>query len=282
LNDLLVGAVTEDHSFRVFAARTTQTVRGILRAQSGGGHTAQHCGDLVTAAILLRATMAPQLRVQCILRGAGGTGTLVADSHPSGATRGLIQLPAGSCEVRLAEGALLQMMRTLHDGRLSQGVVQVAEGASISEAFMAYMQESEQTVTMAELWTRLDSQSAASAAGYLVQLLPGAPRRALRAMTDRLVLLQETGEQLSGQKLDPDWQLSRLLGQAPYQNLVRQAVRFECWCNELRVVAALATLKRAELAELATSGKPLEISCDYCGKNYAIPPARLAGLLDQS
>jgi molecular chaperone Hsp33 len=282
LDDLVVGAVTEDYSFRVFAARTTQTVRGILQAQSGAGRTVQHCGDLVTASILLRATMAPQLRVQCILRGAGGTGTLVADSHPSGATRGLIQLPAGSSEVRLAEGALLQMMRTLHDGRLSQGVVQVAEGATMSEAFMTYMQESEQTVTMAELRTVLDSQSAVRAAGYLVQLLPGTPRRALRTMTDRLVLLQETGELFMMQDSDPDWQLSRLLGQAPYHNLMRHAVRFECWCSELRVVSALATLKRAELTELAASDRPLQISCDYCGKDYAISPARLTGLLQQS
>jgi molecular chaperone Hsp33 len=191
-------------------------------------------------------------------------------------------LSPGSSEIRLGNGALLQMMRTLQDGRLSQGVVEVAEGARMSEAFMSYMQESEQTVTVAELQTRLESESELTAAGYLLQLLPGVPRRALRAMTERLVLMQETGELFIGQSMDPAWQLSRLLGQAPHQNLLRQVVRFECWCSELRVLSALATLQRPELAELAASDKPLEISCDYCGKDYAISPVRLAGLLEQS
>jgi redox-regulated HSP33 family molecular chaperone len=44
----------------------------------------------------------------------------------------------------------------------------------------------------------------------------------------------------------------------------------------------LSTLGKQEIAELAKSGEVLDISCDYCTKQYGISPAKLQGLLDES
>ena len=41
------------------------------------------------------------------------------------------------------------------------------------------------------------------------------------------------------------------------------------------MVASLATLPRADIEELIRDGEVLEIRCDYCGKEYQIPPAQL-------
>jgi molecular chaperone Hsp33 len=59
-------------------------------------------------------------------------------------------------------------------------------------------------------------------------------------------------------------------------------VSFGCWCSELRLISALATLSRSEIEEFVNDGQVLEISCDYCTKQYRIPPAKLQGLLNQS
>src|SRR5688572_618341 len=104
--------MTDDGAFRVITVRTTETVRGAVEAQHGSGRTAQYFGDLLTGAILFRETMAPQLRVQGIVK-ASGRGSLVADSHPSGMTRGLIQLPRGASELDFGTGTVMQVMRTL-------------------------------------------------------------------------------------------------------------------------------------------------------------------------
>src|SRR5512146_832241 len=111
--DSVLRAITNDGAFRVVVARTTDTVRGAVGAQRGSGMTARHFGDLLTGSVLYRETMAPQLRVQGVLRGAQGKGSLVADSHPSGMTRGLIQLPRDGADVAMDDGALLQLMRTM-------------------------------------------------------------------------------------------------------------------------------------------------------------------------
>ena len=280
--DSVVRAVTNDGAFRTIVACTTETVRGAVAAQGATGQTARHFGDLLTGAMLLRETMAPGLRVQCILRSTDERSRLVADSHPSGATRGLVQALEQTAEFEVGRGAVLQMMRTLQDGRVSQGLVEVPDHGTISRALMTYMQESEQVVTMLAVGTLLDDDRVISAGGYLVQLLPEAPRGALMVMTERLTEFETIAPQLERPDFSPEWLLSELLYAMPFSQLERSAVRFECWCDELRVVAALASLDRSELAELIADGETLQISCEYCGRQFAIPPARLQGLLQGS
>src|SRR5262249_30207203 len=122
-NDSVMRAITEDGAFRVITVCTTDTVRAAMQAQDARGPTARHFADLLTGTVLVRETMAPQLRVQGIVRGAGGRGSLVADSRPGGATRGLIQLPGGAGEFAFGPGARLQVMRTLVNGAIHQGIV---------------------------------------------------------------------------------------------------------------------------------------------------------------
>src|SRR5688572_562520 len=93
--DRVVRAMTDESTFRIVAARTTDSVQGVIDAQKATGEEARLIGELATAAVLYRETMAPSLRVQCIVRGAAGSGTLVADSHPDGWVRALVQRKAG-------------------------------------------------------------------------------------------------------------------------------------------------------------------------------------------
>jgi len=281
-NDSVLRAITDDGAFRVIVARTTHTVQNVLRVQGVLGTTGRNLGDLVTGSVLFRETMAPNLRVQGILKGSGGSGSLVADSHPSGKTRGLVQLNDGSKEVAIGPGSIMQMMRTLPDGRINQGFVEVPEAGGISRALMAYMQTSEQVVSMLAMGTLLEHETVSAAGGYLVQLLPEVGRGPLMVMTERLKDFEAIEEQLRMPHFSPDSLLEELLYGMPFTRLEESPVGFECWCNELRVVSAIATLPRNDLEHLLSTGDVLEIACEYCKREFRIPPARLRGLLDQS
>ena len=67
-NDSVMRAMTNDGAFRVIAARTTDTVRSVVAAQNLSGALAHDMADLLSTAVLYRETMAPSLRVQCIVR----------------------------------------------------------------------------------------------------------------------------------------------------------------------------------------------------------------------
>jgi molecular chaperone Hsp33 len=266
----------------VITARTTDTIRRALQVQRGTGKTAQSFGDLITGAILFRETMAPQLRVQGIVKSVAGAGSLIADSHPSGKTRGLIQLQEGRSELDLSRGGILQVMRTMPSGRISQGVVEMPAGGAISEALMAYMQTSEQVVSMIAVATLFRDEEVVAAGGYLVQLLPEVGRGPLTIMTERLQDYENIDEQVQLPEFSPESLLEELLYGMPFTRLGESRVGFDCWCDQLRLMSALATLNRADVEHLVEDGEVLEISCDYCGKEYRIAPAQLRGLLEQS
>src|SRR5689334_21780075 len=114
--DQVVRAMTNDHSFRVIAAATTASARDVLARQSVSGVAARALAELVAGVVLMRETMSPDLRVQGVVRGAGGKGTRVGDSFPDGGVRGLAQIKSDPAAFSLGKGSVLQMMRSLLSG----------------------------------------------------------------------------------------------------------------------------------------------------------------------
>ncbi len=277
-SDHVLRAISKDGAFRVIACLTTRTVAGAVEAQGARGAIAQRFGDLVTGTVLVRETMAPDLRVQAIL-GDGRRNRLVADSHPDGYARGLVQIAAGSTPAVLDTMNQLVVMRSLHNGSLQQGVVQLAPGRSVADALMEYFRVSEQVTSFAALGTRLDGDRVVAAAGYLVQLLPEVTAEPLARMTERLDAFPSVDQLLADAAAQPRAVLDRLLEGFPHEQVASSDLRFGCNCSGERVLTSLATLSPSDIAELVSSDEVLEIGCDYCGKQYKIAPDHLRGML---
>ena len=286
-SDTVARAITDDGAFRVIAAMCTTAVQGAVTAQKARGALGQSFGELITGAIVLREAMAPRLRVQAILKGAPGAGSMVADSHPDGTSRGLISFGAGKSAPAagpsdgdgIPDGALLQVMRTLPSGSLHQGMVEVPAGGGISGALMQYMADSEQIVSTIAVSATVDGDHVRAAGGYMVQLLPEVERGPLMIMTERLAALPNLADVLLAPDVTPDVLLGELLYGMPYTRLEESPLSFGCNCSQVRVVASLATLPRSDVEELIRDGEVLEISCDYCGRQYHIAPVELRTLL---
>jgi redox-regulated HSP33 family molecular chaperone len=48
------------------------------------------------------------------------------------------------------------------------------------------------------------------------------------------------------------------------------------------LLGALSTLPKTDIDDFIQRGEVLEISCDYCHRQYQIPPAKLVGLQVES
>jgi molecular chaperone Hsp33 len=280
-SDSVLRAMTDDGAFRVITTRTTQTVRGILQAQRCPPRTARVFADLITGVILFRETLSPQQRVQGILKRIGEKTSLLADSNADGDTRGLVQLPQERPDFEL-DGSVLQMMRTMANGRLHQGIVEVPTGGDVSQAMMVYMHTSEQIDTMIAVGSIFEEDQLQSAGGYLVQLLPEVGRGPLAIMTERLEDFRRIDAQLKQSDFSPQALLEELLHLMPYTELGNGEVRCRCWCSRTRLITALSTLPRGEIESMVQEGRLLEINCDYCHRDYAVSPNELHGLLQQS
>jgi molecular chaperone Hsp33 len=280
--DSALRAMTDDGAFRVVTVRTTDTVQRLLQAQKIAGGTAERLGELVTGAILVRETMAPDYRLQALLRGPDNHTRLVADSHPDGGTRGLVHQRETDSSPLVLNGCTLEIVRTLYNGELHRGVVEVPEGGGMSEALMSYLQSSEQVASMLSVACVLEGERVVAAGGYLVQLLPEVGRGPLAIMAERLSDFRDISKLLTDSDAAPAPLLEELLYGMPFTRLDDRPLHWQCRCSTVRVMSSLATLPKQDLADLIAGGNNIELSCDFCGQAYNVSPAQLSGLLEQS
>lgn len=268
-------SMTDDGGFRLIAARTDSMVTAAVTAQGVGGHGAALFSELLTGAVLFRETMAPTLRVQCILDGPVAGTRLVADAHPDGGTRGVA---SGMDDATLGDGWLLRMARQMPHGRLQEGVIAVPREGGLSAALMTYMQESEQVVSVVVVKTIETGEGLLRAGGYIVQLLPELEAGALAIMTERLTEFPGIDDLLLR-----DASVSELtdfvLRDMPYTRLEERPVMFACRCSRERVAAALGSAARGEVELALREERPLETRCDFCRTPYHFDLAQLAALL---
>lgn len=278
--------MSDDGAFRVIVARSTQTVREVLERQAVTGEAAVVLGELVTGAVLYRETMAPSLRVQGAIRGARGSGQIIADSHPDGWVRGLCRQKQqqGAHPFHLGPGSLLRLMRSMPSGELHQGVVELPEGGGVSEGLMGYMQQSEQVVSVVHVRTLIEGERVRAAGGYIVQLLPEAPDRegAIEAMARRLEGELSNIDGWLREGADVDAFVARLYGTTPFTRLDDTPFHAGCDCSKVRVLTSLATLPVADLRELLADGEALELGCDWCGASYRVEAEELRALFTES
>ncbi len=296
-SDEVVRVMTDDHGFRVIVCDTTETCRRILESQQATGDVARALADICTAAILVRETMAPSYRVQGILKVGAGLGSIIGDSFPEGNTRGLAQWRGGKQPFAYQAGSVLQMMRSLPNGSMHQGIVDIEGASGLSQALALYLQESEQVVSVTAVGALFDEPAGGGkdvshvelrrAGGYVVQLLPEAERPTHMIMTERLSDLPEIGILLARHVATtaPDRKLvtellDELLFGMSYTELGRADLSFGCTCSEAALLSALATLGRAEIQSMLDQGENLDITCDYCRKDYVIAIERLRPLVE--
>ncbi|MGO8996262.1 MAG: Hsp33 family molecular chaperone HslO [Polyangiaceae bacterium] len=281
MNDTALRAITEDGAFRVIAIRTTETVRGACDAQDAQGDVRRLFSELLTGSILIRHTMAPDLRVQAILQGDDRSSRMVADANPDGSSRGLVQMALSSRMMPVSKQGVLQVARTLHDGSIHQGVVAVPEDGSISGALMRYMQASEQIVSIIAAGCDLDDAGRIRAAGgFVLQLLPELDEGPLAVMTERMRDFEKMGPLFARGIADPESLVREILYGMPYAVVGNEPLRFGCNCSQARVAASLASLPKREIQAMIDDRRVLEIGCDYCGSQYQMAPEQLRGLLE--
>jgi len=292
MDDSVIRAITIDGSFRVITACTTSLVREAIRVRNQKdltGDLARTYGELLTGAILVRETMAPGQRVQAILSRAG-QGQMIADSHPddgdTGAiTRGLFNRNETLAATQLArasmlgEGSILKVIRSLPRGRIHQSIIE-ASGTGMSEALMSYMQESEQVTATLVVSTVVRDGEVIASGGFIVQLLPEVTDGPLAVMTERLAHdFVDLDRFLIEHGSDPRVLKDELLYGMPHADLAESKLRHGCDCSEERVLTAIATLGRDEIASIVAQGEVISITCEYCQTPWVLGSDRLRSLL---
>lgn len=289
MSDYLVRGMSVDGFVKVVAIRSTQLVRRGAQIQGTTPNATAAFGRALTAVSMIgNMQKSENGSVTLQIRGGGPIGTIMCVSDPEGNVRGYVTNPVvplaekhpGKLDVGATVGTdgTLTVIRDLQMKEPYIGSTELVSG-EIGDDITAYFARSEQIPTACALGVLVDrDQSVKVAGGYLLQLLPGAP--------DEVIDKLEAGIRRSGavtamleQGMTPEDILGAVCGDLGVVFMETTSVCYKCYCSRERVTAALISLGREELAEIAAEEKTFPVECQFCDTVYHFKPDDIRQLL---
>ena len=289
MNDYLVRGMSMDGFVKVVAIRSTEMVKRGAEIHGTTPNATAALGRALTAASMMGNMQKVENGSMTLqIRGGGPIGTITVVSDPAGNVRGCVTEPRvplvekypGKLDVGATVGTdgTLTVIRDLQMKEPYIGSVQLVSG-EIGDDVTAYFAESEQTPTACALGVLVDrDQSVKVAGGYLVQLLPGAPDEVIDAVEAGIKRAGAVTKMLDS-GMTPEEILTEVCGDLGLLFFENEPVCYKCYCSRDRVTAALISLGREELRQIADEGKAFPVECQFCDTVYRFTPEDVEKLL---
>ena len=145
------------------------------------------------------------------------------------------------------------------------GQTQIVSG-EIAEDLTYYFANSEQIPTVIGLGVLVEKDwSVKHAGGFIIQLLPFASEETISAIEDALSKFKSVTDYLNDGEI-PEAIMERLLKDIVIED--KRPIQYKCNCDRKRVTKALISLGHKELQSMIADGEPVNLHCDFCGKDY--------------
>ena len=277
MQDYMIRATAADDSIRAFAATTRQMVEDARRAHDTTPVCTAALGRLLTGGVMIGSMLKEDKALVTIqIRGDGPAGglTVTADSHfhaKGYVNNPHVQIPLkpnGKLDVSGAIGkGTLTVIRDIGLKEPYVGTIQMPS-AEIAEDLTLYFAESEQIPSSVGLGVLVDRDwSVRQAGGFILQLMPGAGDEVIDRLEKKIAGLRSVTDLLE-QGMLPEDILWELIGDFGLQITQKHEVSFACNCSRERIEKALISIGPEDVTEMIEEGKPIEVGCQFCGKQY--------------
>ena len=288
MSDYLVRGMSMDGFVKVVAIRSTELVRRGAQIHKTTPNATAAFGRVLTAASMMGNTQKVENGSMTLqIKGDGPIGSIVCVSDTTGNVRGYVYEPnvpllekhPGKLDVGATVGnGTLTVIRDLQMKEPYVGSIELVSG-EIGDDVTAYFVQSEQIPTACALGVLIDrDQSVKVAGGYLIQLLPGAPDEVIDKLEEGIRRAGAVTPMLE-QGMTPEDILGQVCGDLGVVFLETTEVSYKCYCDRDRVTAALISLGKKELSEIASDGKPFPVECQFCDKIYEYTPEDIENIL---
>ena len=292
MKDYLVRGMSMDGFVKVVAIRSTEMVRRGAQIQGTTPNATAAFGRALTAASMMgNMQKVDNGSMTMQIKGGGPIGGITCVSDSVGNVRGYVVEPRvplvekfpGKLDVGATVGTdgTLTIIRDLQMKEPYVGSVELVSG-EIGDDVTAYFAQSEQTPTACALGVLVDTDcSVKVAGGYLIQLLPGAPDETIDAV-ERGIQRAGAVTKMLDAGMTPEDILGQVCGEIGVVFMETTEVAYKCYCSRERVEAALISLGRKELEEIAGEGKPFPVECQFCDTVYEFTPEDIRKLIANS
>jgi len=288
MKDYLVRGMSMDGFVKMVAIRSTEIVRRGAQIHGTTPNATAAFGRALTAASMMGNMQKVEDGSMTLqIKGDGPIGNIVCVSDATGNVRGYVYEPKvplaekhpGKLDVGSTVGTgTLTVIRDLQMKEPYVGSIQLVSG-EIGDDVTAYFAQSEQIPTACALGVLVDrDQSVKVAGGYLLQLLPGAPDETIDKLEEGIRRAGAVTAMLD-QGMTPEDILGQVCGDLGVLFLETTEVSYKCYCDRDRVTAALISLGRDELTQIADEGKSFPVECQFCDEVYTFTPEDICDIL---
>lgn len=233
----------------------------------------QPLGEALATVALLTATLKLKGSLILQIQSEGPIRTLVAQATHDLMIRGLArwndEVAPGNLQDLFGGGRLVITIAPDDQDRY-QGIVPL-EGTTLGAAIERYFASSEQLPT--RFWLAVDEHRAA---GLMLQRLPGKP--ADDDDWNRATILADTVQRSELlQRPAPDL-LRRLFHEETVRLYEPEPIAFRCSCSRDRIADNLRTLGRDEIDSILAEQGAVEVTCEFCNRDYHFDSVDAAGL----
>ncbi len=289
--DYVVRATAAEGQIRAFAATTRELTEYARAAHNTSPVATAALGRLLTAGVMMGCDMKGEKDLLTLkIQGDGPIEglTVTADSH--GHVKGYVGNPAvmlppnekGKLDVGGALG--VGVLSGIKDIGLKEPYVgqTILVTGEIAEDLTYYYANSEQTPSSVALGVLMNKDNTVrQAGGFIIQLMPGASEAVISGLEAKLkeitsvTTLMDVGN-------TPEMILNYVLGEFGLEINDRLPVGFYCNCSKERVERALISVGKKDIQEMIDDGKPIEVNCHFCNKNYTFEVEDLKEMLERA
>lgn len=276
--DYMVDAIAGNESIRAYAVTSRNLVEYARKAHNLSPIATAALGRTMSVTVLMGSMLKNESDTLTIqINGNGPLKNITAVSDNGGNVRGyvanpyVILPPEANGHLNVGGGVGQGTLMVIRDLGLKEPYVSTIplRTGEIGDDFTYYFAQSEQTPSSVGLGVLLNKENVtvAHAGGFILQLLPNCPEEIIEKLEANLKEFKGVTETLKEEDT-PEHLLKTVLKGFDIDFLSKKDVQFKCNCSYERGLRVLSSLGEEELKKIVGEGKPVEVSCSFCGKKY--------------
>lgn len=288
MSDYILRAILENNEARIYVATTKNLVNEARKIHNLSPVAQVAAGRLFTAGAMMGTMMKNDKDLLTVrIKGNGPLGQLMVTSNPKGSVKGFVANPLASVPLKdgridVASAVGIGVISVTKDLGLKQPYIgdTILVTSEIGDDLTYYFATSEQTPSAVGLGVYLNKENETEGAGgFIIQMMPNATDETIGILEANVALIKSVSDLLKDGKTPEDI-LELICKGLPYKILDKTETKYECDCSRSKVISALLSLGSKELTSLIEENKPVETTCQFCGKKYEFDLKELSIMRD--
>ena len=287
MNDYLVKAYAFGGTVRIYAASTTKLVEEARVIHGTWPAASAAFGRVLTASLIMGAMYKGDQTLTVRINGGGPVGEIIAAVDANGHVKGTIENPEVhfSKKDKLAVGLAVGNNGYIHvtkdlkirDVFTSSAELQTGE---IADDFTYYFAASEQIPSSVGLGVLVNEKNEVFASGgFILQVMPGCKEDTIKKIEENISNMKPISELINSNHKPED--IINLITKGDHEFVEEMPLFYSCDCSKERFEKGIISLGKEEIQNLINENHPIEITCQFCKKQYSFSNDELENLINK-